>query len=100
MAVHWFPEMDEALRKGIDRNVPFHRIAEKVGVAQKTARDRAAVLNLPTSTCITHWTDEEVARMLELSAQGLTAREIGKELGRSVAAVWRKFGRMKKAGQL
>lgn len=91
----WPAVHDQLLREAFGK-APLERIARVVGRTAPAVKVRAHALGL-ANPCY-YWSDDQVARLAEMRATGVTMAEAAKELGHSAYGCQRKALEMRDAG--
>ena len=99
----WTDAEDDLLRRLTDSGSSPREIGERIGRSESAVRNRKKMLRIPRRGCLVrkpeNWSEEELAELRELHAEGMLLTEIAERLGRartSVAAkaraleLWRK----------
>lgn len=73
-------------------------ISERLGLAEVTVRQRAAKHGISLAVNRPRWSDEDNQSLIGLHSQGLTQREIGKNIGRTTGAVRLQIAKLRREG--
>ena len=93
-------ELSRIRRLRVDQGMSLRDIAERMGRSMTWVRDICIREGFHEVTCsLARWTDRERQLALELRAAGLTYKQIGQRLGRSVDAVGSELRRQRDAAR-
>jgi transcriptional regulator len=97
---NWYIDEEQELYRLVNEGYNSKEIADKLGRTESSVRSKRNTMDIKMPAGRYRylrdsvWTDDDVATLIKMTKEGYTDKEIGKTIGRSVAAVCQKRERL------